>query len=157
MVYQASFQDIFFILAGLVWVGYSAYRGSKKKGRASQGVTTRSSSKKDSLLEELLAAEYANEDAQQQETANFFNDPIADNREVQPEEILNDDHIFSYDDYYEEGVVEEQVAENTMPEQTTAIKANNNVNTPKENGVRGKVFDLRKAFIYSEILKRKYI
>jgi len=156
MVYQASFQDILFILAGLAWVGYSAYRGSKKKGRASQGGATNSSSKKKSVFEELLA-QYTNEEAERQEVANPLNEAYAATQEVQSEITSNDEHVFSYDDYYEEGDGSEPTSDSTLPQQAVVRQIKADAKTPKKQKISRKSFDLRKAFIYSEILKQKYI
>lgn len=157
MVYQASFQDILFVLAGLAWVGYSAYRKSKKKGRASQVGATNSGTKKKSLLEELLAAQYTSEEAERQEAVNPINEAYAATPEVQSEETSNDDHVFSYDDYYEEGIGSEPTSDGTLPQHEVVRQIKIDANTHKKQKISSKSFNLRKAFIYSEILKQKYV
>jgi len=157
MVYQASFQDILFVLAGLAWVGYSAYRGSKKKGRASQVGAKNSGTKKKSLLEELLAAQYTSEKAERQEAANPITEAYAATPEVQSEETSNYEHVFSYDDYYEEGVGSEPTSDGTLTRQEVVRQIKVEADTPKKQKVISKSFNLRKAFIYSEILNQKYI
>ena len=156
MVYQASFQDILFVLAGLAWIGYSAYRKSKKRGETSQSGGKNVSSKKKSVFEELLA-QYTNEEAERQGAANPINEAYAATPEVQSEETSNDEHVFSYDDYYEEGDGSEPTSDSTLPKQEVVRQIKVDSDTFKKQKISSKSFDLRKAFIYSEILKQKYI
>jgi len=156
MVYQASFQDILFVLAGLAWIGYSAYRKSKKRGETSQSGGKNVSSKKKSVFEELMT-QYTNEEAERQEATNPINEAYAVTPEVQLEETLNDDHVFSYDDYYEEGVGSEPTSDGILPSNEVERQIKVDVDTPKKQKISSKSFNLRKAFIYSEILKQKYI
>jgi len=156
MVYQGSFQDIFFVLAGLAWVGYSAYRANKKKEQSSSNLPPKKRAEKSSLFEELLA-QYT-QGAEMKTTEDFILEKdlnVATNPR-QTESSIELVEPFTDDDIDEKKESEKKLAdESAWDEVEVHAKTNAAVKHKKQHSSR--TFNLKKAFIYSEILNNKYI
>jgi len=155
MVYKGSFEDILFVLSGLVWVGYSVYRANKKKGQKSKSTNGNSSSGSNSFFDELLS-QFTNEN-EQKETFVYENDQDVATPETKLESNRDSTQPYAYDDIYEEGGWDKRVlAEPTVQNEIEEVKDNSAYRLDKQVHKK-KPFDLKSAFIYSEILKQKYI
>lgn len=158
MLFQASFEDYLYIVLGIVWIAYSIYKGSQKnKAKQAKKNSSKKEPKKKSVFEtffdEILVEEkpvpYTPEAEIQPPDETEIEKPITTDKS------LNQDRIFSYDDYYEESNfqsdidVYEDKAE-IQVEKKQKIKATPSGKTKKPH------FDLRKAVVYSEILNKRY-
>lgn len=148
MIFKGSFEDFIYILIGIIWIVFSIYQAKKKKQKSSQP----SPEKKKSFFETLLD-EVAKENQQAEPITDFQNDFGSST----PETAVNtiDENKFSYDDYYEERNYEE--AEEVVIEEGPPAKPSTIRKLKPLPGKKRKIkFDLRKAVIYSEILKPRY-
>lgn len=150
MVVSASFEDYLYILAGVVWLIFSFYKGKNKK-KATSGSS--SDNGKKSFLESFI------EEIEQQKVP----DPIV---YAPVEESLTDtdpmpvaeERLFSYDDAvelsneYETSVVYKET-EVKKEEKSSAVLSEVIKNQKYKIQKR---FDLRKAVIYSEIINPRY-
>lgn len=157
MVMYASYEDYLYILLGIVWVIFSYYKAqSKKKAKESQNSNKES---KPSFLETLI-----NEMGLKAEEEPVYADPVYGDdipiEKSQTSSINEDDNItskvFSYDDYYEESNYSPTSDVNDKKPTIKDVKVTTTIsrNNTSKNMVR-KV-DLKKAIIYSEILKKRY-
>ncbi len=157
MIVKASFEDIIYVILGLVWVIYSAYNAKKKK-KAKENPST--SSKKPSFLESVINEIGLTDDKKPAVISEPYQDTdyYKDDVESKTLSAEDDEPVFSYDDYYEESNYKPV---NNVIETVRANSANNNndsetknkVHIKKRMGSRKKI-DLRKAVIYSVILKK---
>ena len=155
MVYQGSFQDIFLVLAGLAWVGYSVYRANKKKEQSSTALPPKNATKKSSLFEELLEQYTQGAAVQPEEEFTYKNDFNVATQPRQTESSIKEVEQFTDDDIYE--VTEsknELAAESALGETEIQTRANGAYDLKKQ--LVNRTFNLKKAFIYAEILNRKY-
>ena len=155
MVYQASFQDILFVLAGLAWVGYSAYRANSKKGEKSNHKTSKTASSGSSVFDELLS-QFTNPE-NQEEVISFENNEVVATPATKMESTVDNAQPFSYDDYYEEKKGNQQGYDIPTVEEGIGKQEVDSAYSLKTKKVNNKSFDLKRAFIYSEILNNKYI
>ncbi len=159
MVSYASFEDFLYIIIGLVWVIFSFYNAKRKK-KAKEGKPTES--QKNPILDSILS-----EFGIDTEEDNNYEKPLQENEQIsalkdnsipQGESFSPEpEAIFSYDDIYEES--------NYIPptnvidkKQTTAFESTSTITGSKNLNLKKKVrkIDLRKAIIYSEILKKQH-
>jgi len=160
MYSQASFGDFIYIILGLGWVIFSAYN-AKKKQNAKKNPP--SANDKGSFLETLMSEiGGANKDTEPVAFETSHNTAEAFH-ESDPQIIptVEDNRVFSYDDEYEEDIIDPP-SYNIDNEPVNS----SNVILPKNRQSEEKVFsskkpkmkriDLRKAVVYSEILKRVY-
>ncbi len=153
MVYQGSFQDVFLVLAGLVWIGYSAFRSGKKKQKSSTAVSHGKTSKKNSLFEELLAQYTQGTKIEPEENFNVKNDFNIATENKKNESSIETVRRFTDSDIYEEEESEESLeARSALDETEIVVKTNK-----QKREISNRNFNLKKAFIYSEILNQKYI
>ncbi len=160
MIVFASFEDFLYIIIGLVWVIFSYYNAQKKKQRK----TKQPPSKKEPSLFETILEEIGGEEHKAPPAYSSpytANDELIDNefKDVEQENYIDSDpeEVFSYDDYYEESNFSPvtNVINNKQPlvsDESSATK----IDTKKPTLIKAKKIDLRKAVIYSEILKRRY-
>jgi hypothetical protein len=154
---NASIEDIIFIVLGFIWVVYSAYKSGKtsKKGGVDDEETKGGSS---NFAEDLLEKYFGVSDVERGTKVEDVETVIErsnDGRQrvdigFSVDNVNEDANLFSYDDYYENkkyGDIKDKV--DLVDEE----KVSNN-EMEKEKKVS---FNLRKAFIYSEIIRRKYI
>jgi len=146
MLVKGSFEDFFYILVGLIWVGFSIYKGmQKKKSQQSTAKTV----KKKSVLETLMD-EFLEKQEPVQTEPIVYEEPLQapeEKEEVSPE-------IFSYDDIYEKSNYNE-VSEVYAKKTETKSRPKANLKTLSVKRKKPH-FDLKKAVIYSEILNRRY-
>ena len=153
MTVLASFEDIIYIIIGLLWVAFSFYNAKKKKN--AKKVPTPANKQK-SMLESLLN-EIRDED-QKNDPSLYEPAQEIDQHEEEPMHI-EEEEIFSYDDYYEESNPKSTIDVITQTTNTPVTTIDDNplkvktINTIKK---RKNIINLRKAVIYSEILKKVY-
>ncbi len=160
MVIYASYEDYLYIIVGIVWVIFSYYNAQKKK--KAKEADNQGAEKKPSFLDSLIEEIGLKTD----EATPVYSEPYYEDDEIiekpAPQSYtddvaqVEDSKTFSYDDYYEESNYQppsdvnvnkrSQKEYNTTTEITDTIKPTKTV----------KKVDLRKAIIYSEILKKKY-
>ncbi len=160
MVVYASFEDFIYIILGLAWVIYSAYN-AKKKQKAKNNPAPSSQNK--SFLESVISEIGFPEEKPEPITSSLSNDAYYNEEDIDPEinPSTESAEIFSYDDEYEEGNFN---SSNDIIENEQVIKSNkiiSNYIIPKKDSnlnkkTTKKRIDLRKAVIYSEILKKVY-
>jgi hypothetical protein len=156
MLVKSSFEDLLYVIAGLVWVAFSIYKGSQKQKKAKSGESN--GVKKKSTIEELLG-EFLNVKEGDVAYSQADNDVAADNTfidEVPTEKKQFDtpqQKIFSYDDEFEEGNFSEEsrvYTPETEGEGKAAVE-----NNRKSYRIKKKPrFNVRRAIVYSEILNR---
>ena len=148
MIFKGSFEDFIYILIGIIWIAFSIYQGKKKRQKSTQPTSEKKKSFFDTLLEEVAKE---NQQAEQTLDIQLESDPEP------PKPVVNtiDDYKFSYDDYYEESNYEEadEVNMHEGPLDKSPITQKLTSFSGKKRKIR---FDLRKAVIYSEILKPRY-
>jgi len=151
MVVKGSFEDFIYILAGLVWVAFSIYKGSQKQKK--NKTTTNEESKSKSTIEDIIGniLGVKEEEVVYQEEERLDSENEAEKAETQVESYPSE--VVSYDDKYEE--------DNLLKEKTVYVQKDSIVRVnkrPKESKpIRKRKkprFDVRKAIIYSEILNR---
>ncbi len=148
MLVKGSFEDIIYVVIGVLWIAYSIYKGTQKgraKSRKEQTPTDPEEKKKsvfDTFLDDILAKEEP-----------VLYTPPAEDTITAEEEV--EEKVFSYDDDYEESNYQERFnVIKDKPESDIKIEAEPTiVPSRKRNKPR---IDLRKAVIYSEILNRRY-
>ncbi len=160
MVVHASFEDFIYIILGLAWVIYSAYN-AKKKQKAKNNPAPASQNK--SFLESVISEIGFPEEKPEPIPSSLSNDAYSNEDDIDPEinPSTESAEIFSYDDEYEESNFN---SSNDIIENEQVIKSNkitSNYIIPKKDSnlnkkTTKKRIDLRKAVIYSEILKKVY-
>ena len=151
MAYHTSFQDILYVLAGIAWVAYSAYRANKKREKAKKDVPEKSYSVFDALFDEDLPLDSEIEIQKKTENITPLATPFVDNASM-----INNGNSFlegngNSDASHSKWETEmESIGEEEAKEQAKQAYVQ------KKQVVRRIEFDLKKAFIYSEILNRKY-
>ena len=153
MLVKGSFEDIIYVVIGVLWIAYSIYKGTKKgraKSRKEQTPTDPEEKKKsvfDTFLDDILAKEEPVVYAPPAE------DIVTAEKEVESEKV--EEKVFSYDDSYEESNYQERfnVIESKL-ESDIKIEAEPTI-LPSRKRKKPRI-DLRKAVIYSEILNRRY-
>jgi hypothetical protein len=149
MIFKGSFEDFIYILIGIVWIAFSIYQGQKKKKQRTSQPTAE---KKKSFFETLLD-EVAKENQPEEQVVDLQEGIEATPSKADVSTI--DDHKFSYDDYYEERNYDEaeEIRIQDDPVKQSSITQKRNPFPRKRRKIK---FDLRKAVIYSEILKPRY-
>lgn len=146
MLVKGSFEDYFYILAGLVWVAFSIYKSvQKKKAKGNPNEKVKKKSVLETLMDEFL------EKGEQK-----VPEPIV--LEADPEELNleeeTEEKTFSYDDIYEKSNYNEVLGVYEKKSETKAKLKTNLKTLPKSR--KTSRFNLRKAVIYSEILNRPH-
>ncbi len=156
MTALASFEDFLYIIIGLLWIVFSFYNAKKKKNKKNEPAPK---SEKKSILESLIN-EIGIQD-NQPEPSLYKPSESVDHIEDEPasELVEESEPVFSYDDYYEESnynspndVIEKKplLPINKIEDKNYRIKKASYNKSSRKN------IDLRKAVIYSEILKKVY-
>ena len=170
MVAYASVEDFLYILIGIAWVIFSFYKAQKKKKAPAKKQpqptktqeTKESPSFLDSLLDELgveMETEQKKNDEEPYIPYNYDEDLIEKTyvTEVQEENIQKkQSEVFSYDDIYEESNYTEVTDVNDKKKSAFETNTTSIFEDKKTSLKKQKKIDLRKAIIYSEILKRQY-
>jgi len=146
MLVKGSFEDFFYILIGLIWVGFSIYKGMQKK---KQQQSPAGEAKKKSVLETLMDEFLENGEAARPA-------PVVDEEPSETVDFKDEtkSEVFSYDDIYEESNYNE-VSEVYEQKTETKSKLKTNLKVPVKRKKHTR-FNLKKAVIYSEILNRRY-
>jgi hypothetical protein len=153
----ASFEDAIYIILGLVWVIYSFYNAKKKQKAKNNPSSTNDKSFLESLINKMGGAtENQEPSANSSNKTNYVDNVVEEEDYAEQEEA-----IFSYDDIYEKSNYSPpyEVVENEPAVITSTTSSKKNLTKPapipkKKNSK--KRIDLRKAVIYSEILKKVY-
>jgi len=149
MIFKGSFEDYIYILIGIIWIVFSIYQGRKKKQQKSSQPTAE---KKKSFFETLL--DEVVEKNKQSGQVYDFEPEIEKEAPVAVKETI-EDRKFSYDDYYEERNYDEANEAIIKDGPISLSVSPQKLKSRRRNGRKIK-FDLRKAVIYSEILKPRY-
>lgn len=152
MLVKGSFEDFLYILAGVIWLAFSIYKGTKKKKSVKK--EAKEPAKKnvfDTLMEEILDVQ-----EKPQPEPLVYEDTVKEmtpSEEKMPEDEP-DSKLFSYDDLYEQSNYNEVSEVITSGYQSMSIPE---TETDKPTTIERKSrFNLRKAVIYSAILNRPY-
>ena len=148
MLLKGSFEDILYILIGIIWVVFSIYQAKKRKKQKSESQP--GAKKKKSFFETLI--DEMTEQNQQQTDIPYDIDSTVTEPMVKLENEY-EEKKYTYDD--EEGNYDEikEVISTTEPLTKQIPKHEQKSHLTKRKKIR---FDLKKAVIYSEILKPKY-
>lgn len=160
MVIHASYEDYLYILVGIVWVIFSYYNAQKKKkAKESQGPVK---NKKPSFFETLID-EFGSKN---EENAVVYSDPyhetgdFSEKTEGYSDEVIAIDNqgdvAFSSDDSYEESNYQATSAVNNEKLSRKQYNVTITDTVTKSTNNKVKNVDLKKAIIYSEMLKKKY-
>ncbi len=156
MTALASFEDFLYVIVGLLWIVFSFYNAKKKKDK--KNAPTPKSEKK-SILESLID-EIGLQD-KQTEPSFYESSSNIDQEENEPDPLPTEEtqEVFSYDDYYEESNYNSPVdVIERKPLVSAKVKEDKNYRIRKssfDSKTKNNI-DLRKAIIYSEILKKVY-
>jgi len=163
VVFTASFEDFIYIILGLVWVIYSAYNAKKKQNAKKNPAPAR---KNKSFLDSIIS-EFGLP-SEQSQPINPKPKHVDENviYDIEPEISANNEiqELYSYDDEYEESnytppydVIETETVVSSNNIDSTIVelveKKKNKAYSIKKK-VNRKRIDLRRAVIYSEILKK---
>jgi len=147
MLVKGSFEDIIYVVIGVLWIAYSIYKGTQKgkaQSKRKQAPTDSEEKKKsvfDTFLDDILA----------KEEPVLYTPPAEDTVTAEEDE----EKVFSYDDYYEESNYQERSnVIKDKPESDIKIETEPTI-VPSRKRKKPRI-DLRKAVIYSEILNRRY-
>lgn len=158
MVVENSFGDFIYILIGLLWVGFSIYKGTQKnkKSQHTESENNRTPNALEGILGEFLGykqdeAVYSSENEKTEPTVDVFSEE--QNRVPETQGIAS--HIFSYDDEYEEGgnFFEEKKVYTTEEDDKLEKPVEKNMKKPVRRLKKPRI-DIKKAVIYSTILNR---
>lgn len=160
MIVYSSFEDFLYIIIGLVWIIFSFYKAKKKKQERESPTQTEEN---DSLVESIL-----NEMGLQDEKEEHpFVEPSHSSIDVEPEiepEVSSSTYeenseVFSYDDIYEESnynSIDDVIERKPVVPIGKIDEAYKISGSSSSNMKITKNFNLSKAIIYSEILKKVY-
>lgn len=156
MIVHSSFEDFLYIIIGLVWIIFSFYKAKKKK----QEKETQDQTREDESLVESILSEMGLQDEKEEQP---YIEPSHDTFELEPEvsPATDEEHeeVFSYDDYYEESNYSsiDDVIERKPVEPIKKIDEAYKISDRTLSNMKiKKNINLRKAIIYSEILKKVY-
>ena len=164
MVYKGSYEDLIYILIGIIWIGYSIYKGVKKSQAnkpankpATSGKPAKTTSKSflETFLDELTEQ---NQEPAEMEYVPPETETITEQNIVTEKKNVTENgekEIFSYDDYYEKSNFDKasDVYKSDAVDVVRAVKKEERGEKPKKRKAK---IDLRKAIVYSEILNPRY-
>lgn len=166
MIYNASFEDFLYILAGLVWLVFSIYNANKKK-KAKENKKPNPQRESppnflDSIMDELGIDKSEQEPAENQtvyEPYTYEEDELLVKNETnnthKPDTTTYDREPFSYDDYYEESNYSE-ISDVKEKDELIKTRVKIDLSTKKSTTKKSRKVNLKKAVIYSEILNKRY-
>jgi len=155
MAQYASFQDILFVLAGLAWIAYSAYRGNKKKTNSKPVGQHSSNNNAKGLFDEVMDM-FDVQNPQEQKTA-AEKSSVAATSTVTMESNINSANPFSYDDIVEKEQHYNNIADDLKTQNQFGLEEEIGSDLWRPKEIKRDSFNLKRAFIYSEILNNKYI
>ena len=153
MLVRGSFEDIIYIVIGVVWIAYSIYKGvqKSKQGVKKQKKESEQQEKKKSVFETFFDKILVEEEPVPYEPSI---EDVEIDEEIEAEKMA-EKKVFSYDDYYEEnslqkdtGIIEKSALSQSQRKQDLKAFPSKKRTKPRIN--------LRKAIVYSEILNRRY-
>ena len=153
MVIRGSFEDIIYIVIGVIWIAYSIYKGTQKSkaGADKRKRNSEPQEKKKSVFETFF-------DEILVEKNPIPYEPVIDEIEIEEgadgTEIVQE-KIFSYDDYYEQDNLQKADSINEKSAASQSQRKQDLKATPSKKRKKPRI-DLRKAVVYSEILNRRY-
>lgn len=155
MVFKSSFEDILYVVIGLVWVAFSIYKGRQKQKNAQKPEGERSKSK--SAIEELLGnfLDIKEDDkVYQEEVENTTEELLTEEDETVKVKVTDfPSKVFSYDDVNEEGnFLEKKAVFTSETKRDVRFLVKEDTKTVRKR--KKPRFNVKKAVIYSEILKR---
>ncbi len=154
MLFKGSFEDFIYILAGLVWVAFSIYKGSQKQKKAKSGGAENKKSK--SVIEDFIG-DYlgVKEEIVYQDEAvssEKGEELIEETGEVKPQKGTYNPEVISFDDEYEkDNSFKEKVLLTQEEDRIEKIRVTDKRKPIQKKKLR---FNVKKAVIYSEILRR---
>jgi len=161
VVVSGSFEDIIYVVIGILWIAYSIYKGTQKsraKNLRNDNTGKTTIEKKKSVFEtffdDILTEEKPTQFAPYQDNAEFAEEEKDETKE-QAFNTTENENVFSYDDYYEEGNFQEPEIVNEKESAVKSIKEKDLLKDIRPQRKKPRI-DLRKAVIYSEILNRRY-
>lgn len=158
MVVESSFGDYIYILIGLLWVGFSIYKGSQKnkKSQQTESENNREPSALEGILGEFLGykqdeAVYSGDKNDNKPTNELFSEEQFSAPKTQ--DVAS--HIFSFDDEYEEegNFFEEKKVYTTEEDDKIEKPVIKNKKKPVRRLKKPRI-NIKKAVIYSTILNR---
>lgn len=156
MVYKGSFEDILYVVIGLVWVAFSIYKGSQKqkKRQKPEGERNKGKSTIEEFLGNFLDIKEDNTVYQDEEVNNDGEELSFEEDDIPKEVVTNTpSKAFSYSDAYKEGNFLEE-KEVFTSESKRDERFSHNIETKPIRKRKKPRFNVKKAIIYSEILKR---
>ena len=140
MIYKGSFEDILFVLLGIIWIAYSAFKSRSKKPETKTS-TVKEQESSEETFQDFLAGMLGEQKVNKPET------PVKEEVKVKEKVYSFDDEVESKN-FNEEEFKEEAFSEYYIKRQEIG---------GKEDTGKKVSFNLKKAFIYREILDNKYI
>lgn len=154
MVVKGSFDDYLYILIGLVWVAVSIYKTAQKRKQAAAPVQKGEKEEKKSIFNQIFDEFVEKNEFDFEDTKHREPERVSSPKFTSDKVENADDAIFSYDDVYEESNVNEyDEVYKKEPLQKPAPKVP--LKAPRNRKKRS--FDIRKAVVFSEILRRPYV
>lgn len=153
-------EDVLYILLLLVWLGYSLYRGSKKrKPAAKEG--SQPQKKSSSVIEDFLSNEFGIEPQEEEKEADQEPLPAGETQYTPVEEV----NIPSVEEQFNKRFAGMSKSPFLSRELGDFKEEGMRALEPRERKVRSQIrkhnelkeFSLKKAVIYSEILNPPYI
>ncbi len=158
MIVKGSFEDYLYIIIGIVWVAVSIYKGAQKRKQSTSAPSSSDGKPKKNFLDSIL------EEFAEKNSAIYDEPEPREIEEVSPpqsrfqQSTNHQEGVFSYDDVYEESNVNEY--DDVYKEEPPLTSPKTQIlQKPKKPTIKRKKkrFDIRKAVIYSEILRPPYL
>lgn len=154
MLVKGSFEDLIYILIGVIWIAFSIYKGVQKRKAVSPSPeapdTEEPPEKKKSVFDSFLS-----ELMKEEEPAPYQPTEVEQQADIlETDQEPKEEKLFSYDDVYEESnYLDETTVYKREPLEKPTLDQELKTHLSKRRKPR---FDLRKAVIYSEILNKRY-
>jgi hypothetical protein len=162
VIVRGSYEDIIYVVIGILWIAYSIYKGtqkSKAKNQKKENTRITTEERKKSVFEtffdDILTEEKPTPIIPYEENVEFAEEEEKEEIKEQVSNTTENENVFSYDDYYEEGNFQESEIVNEKESDVKSIKEKDLLKDIKLQRKKSRI-DLRKAVIYSEILNRRY-
>ena len=154
MVIKGSFEDYFYVIIGIIWIAVSIYKGAQKRKQTSPKPSEAGEEESPSILDTIFD-EFVEKDEVVYQSPEY-SEIEAETDQFKPTEVKNTEQapVFSYDDAYEESNINEY-DDVYRYEPLTTHSTDELDELPKRR--RKRRFDIRKAVIYSEILRPPYL
>lgn len=166
MLVRGSFEDLIYIVIGVIWIAFSIYKGMQKKKAQKQQPhddeheyepePVKKKTAFESFIDEILVEEEPTpyKPVSYDSEPEPVEEPVKEEEKVFSYENFQDRKVFSYDDYYEESNYQKDLSVYEKAD-TQSKELNQQLKTSRKKR-RKPHFNLRKAVIYSEILNSRY-